>query len=395
MKVVLIHIPKTAGSTLFHVLGQRFAAGRSLFLGEMHYDPVIDQEQCDFIAGHMRLDFIRRKGLECFQKIVYFRDPVERAISQFYFMKLDAILKHYENPAIAMEDADRANSIAVLQKARSSTLEEFLDRHWDVAAEYLGNLHTWSLSEGGNRVADLTEADVRRAVTELDSMYMVGLVERFQESADLLFRKMGWPRGQVKESRNENKGRPSTASHDEATIDKIKKLCHLDITLYEAAKKVFERQLQENQPAEVRFRDFDRFTPAQPIHGEGWYSREKAGESWFVWSGPAPVSCLEIATKRGAKSRLQIVIRRFIKNSLINKLSVFINGKKWTYKKIRGKMITLYGEIGEELLAGSSGRLRFEFVLPNTMMPASLFAKSTDHRMLGFALEQIEVLPAN
>lgn len=393
MKVVLIHIPKTAGSTLFHVLEQRFAAGRSRFLGEMHYDPAIDAEQCDFVAGHMRLDFIKRKGLEHFQKIVYFRDPVERAISQFYFMKLDAILEHYQNPANAMEEADRRNSIAVLEKARHSTLEEFLDRHWEVATEYLGNLHTWSLSEGGTRVADLNEGHVERAVAELNTMYMIGLVERFQESADLLFRKMGWPRGRVRESRNENKGRPSAASHDEATIAKIKKLCHLDLLLYDAAKKVFEKQLEENQPAEVRFTNFDRFTPAQPIHGEGWYSREKAGESWFVWSGPAPVSCLEIATKNCAKSRIQIVIRRFIKNSLINKLAVYINGEKWAYKKTMGKMITLCGEIDEPVLAASAGRLRFEFVLPTTMKPAGLFAKSTDHRLLGFALEQIEVSP--
>lgn len=111
MKLVFVHIPKTAGTSFHNILSKNYGKDniiwdehnsiRPLFTNPKSYD------MFDIIYGHFTIEkynYLNRP------KITIMRDPVERVISEYYYLL--KIIKHgNENDLVVSSHIDKFRSI--------------------------------------------------------------------------------------------------------------------------------------------------------------------------------------------------------------------------------------------------------------------------------------------
>ena len=130
-----MHVPKTGGSALAGVLGNRFASGEIL---ELYTDADADLSDPDafrYVSGHVTLAFADRFRRAPFVLTVL-RDPIDRALSSYSFVRSSP--PTYEPPAdggFGVRDIDRE----WWRVARQFPLEEAISRAPGLAREFLGN----------------------------------------------------------------------------------------------------------------------------------------------------------------------------------------------------------------------------------------------------------------
>jgi hypothetical protein len=230
--LIFIHLPKAGGTTLMGAVIARYRAGRGFrFTGlpsrteEFKALPVEERAKFDVVHGHVHFG-IHRWLPDPATYATMLRDPVERIISHYYFVKSSP--EHYLHEALM---------------TGGWTLEQY-------AAEGLN----WETDN--DQVRWLTQAEhqevplgqVSRALLEeakwnLENAFsVVGLVERFEESLECFRRAFGWPDLACERVKNVNVERPR-APLPQRTLDAIRRANRFDVELYEFAAELFERRL--------------------------------------------------------------------------------------------------------------------------------------------------------
>lgn len=168
-----LHIPKTAGTSLRDWLGNHFAASRVRWVDYRDPDgvPVGSLDDYDLVAGHACYGFVKRFTRPP-RVITFLRDPVERALSAFYFLR-----------QVGWERLRRQGEGGGALRACELDLAEFLARQPREARMHLGNTQTWMLARdrlfGSYEAAiTMTRDDLRAARTNLARCDLVGLTER-------------------------------------------------------------------------------------------------------------------------------------------------------------------------------------------------------------------------
>ena len=230
--IIFLHLPKTAGTTLNRLIEWEYP------LREMYsVDPVL----YEWSAARLRKLSQRRlrktrmfKGHMLFglhevlpqpaSYITVLRDPVERVLSAFYFMRSYKLHPLY-------------------WKLRNEkwTIEEFAQRYPrnNVQCNIIANAHYHTLC---------TQEVLDRAIEHLNNHFsVVGLSERFEESLALLKLRFGW---QLKSysSFNVTRARPKKGDLPQATLDLIAEKNRFDINLYQHATQLFESAVRRHQP---------------------------------------------------------------------------------------------------------------------------------------------------
>ena len=232
--VIFLHLPKTAGTTVNRLIEWEYP------LSEMYsIDPVL----FEWSAAHLRKLPERRlrktrmfKGHMLFglhevlpqpsTYITVLRDPVERVLSAFYFMrsyKLHPLYWKFRN--------------------EKWTIEEFVER------STRDNVQC-KIIAGADYHAPCTREILETAIHNLNQYFsVVGLSERLEESLALMKLRFGW-RLRSYSSFNVTRSRPKKGDLSQATLDLIAEKNHFDVTLYEHAAGIFETAVSRQQ-AEV------------------------------------------------------------------------------------------------------------------------------------------------
>ena len=229
--VIFLHVPKTAGTTLNRLIEWEYR------LSEMYsVDPVLFH----WSAAHLRKLPRRRlqrtrmfKGHMLFglheilpqpaTYITVLRDPVERVLSAFYYMRTYKLHPLYWK-----------------FRRENWTLEQFVERttRHNVQCKIMA---------GAEYNSPCTNEILEKAKSHLQQHFsVVGLSERFEESLALLKLRFGW---QLKSysTFNVTRSRPKKGDLSQATLDAITTRNSFDLILYRHASERFEEAVSKQK----------------------------------------------------------------------------------------------------------------------------------------------------
>ena len=228
--VIFLHLPKTAGTTVNRLIEWEYR------LSEMYsIDPVLFK----WSAGHLRrLPPERLKKIRLFKGHMLFglhevlsqpatyvtvlRDPVDRIISAFYFMR-----------------SYKLHPLYWKLRRENWTLEDFVRRY------QRENVQS-KIVAGSDYDVPCTREIVETAKQNLRRHFsVVGLSERLEESLALMKLRFGW-RLSSYSSFNVTRRRPKKGDLPKATLDLIREKNAFDIELYECGREIFENAVKRN-----------------------------------------------------------------------------------------------------------------------------------------------------
>ena len=354
---VLLHIPKTGGTSLNHMILNSYPAGRAVVLSN-HIDGEIPAgDKHDFISGHFRWSFVEKHGLTDRRLVTFVRDPVSRALSQFYFMKMDQTLSLFQNDKGIYTASTRANVLSSLDKIRNLDLGQFLRQEPELSHALLGNWHTWILSGDHERIRDLKKADLEFAKSVLDRCHFVGICETMDQSMEGFARSMGWP-FVAPHLENTTSGKRPIGEHAPGVLEKLREITALDRELYEHARTINERQRLNPPVGEFPVPDAKKFTPQRPMLGGGWYTREQFRGEWYCWTGPAEEAFLLLGTQIRTPANLTVHFLKPQVEGMTERLALTLNGLPLEHLILRSPTgIALRARVSEGMMQKADGRI--------------------------------------
>jgi hypothetical protein len=260
--VIFLHLPKTAGTTLNRLIEWEYP------VFEMYsIDPVL----FTWSARHLRkLPPARLKKIRMFKGHMLFglhevlpqpatyitvlRDPVDRVISAYYFMRSYKLHPLYWKLRLS-----------------NCTLEDFVRQFQrdNVQSKIIG---------GSPYDLPCTRETVEKAKDNLRHRFsVVGLSERFEESQALMKLRFGWKLSSYS-SFNVTRSRPKKHDLPQSTLELIHEKNGLDMELYECGKQIFEAAVAANADSVSRLADDLRATRtrAQESFGGAMFSLRAA-----------------------------------------------------------------------------------------------------------------------
>jgi hypothetical protein len=228
-KFIFDHVPKTGGTAFKTVLEQIFGvenvspvvSGRSELWAEQTY--------ADYrvITGHFHspipVDRTKRRRA----RITILRDPIDRAISEYYYYRNDVERVEWNKLAVLAKDHDLYGYIKLLEANRDVAISNFYSRRF--AGQMSRQL--WS----GRRVLELAKS----ALARYD---FVGIQEQFTDSVDLFCCQFGLPPVPDTPRVNATSSRETRLDLDRRTREQLIRMNQLDIELYEFALHNFAGQ---------------------------------------------------------------------------------------------------------------------------------------------------------
>jgi carbon monoxide dehydrogenase subunit G len=221
--LVFVHIQKTAGKTLRQIFYRQYTRGRTRLVRNYFVAPEVSRKIVESLAADPPADLRVIHGHILFwpdiqwpegtQFLTMLRDPVERAISHYFWLR---------------ERSSRFRK----------TLEEAL-----TSGSIPDNLQTRVLAARMPKFNDPTGDMLEDALRSVKRLTVVGLTERFDESFVLATRRLGWRR-MIYRKENVTAGRKPQERISPKVLDLIKRYNALDLELYRSASKRFEREVE-------------------------------------------------------------------------------------------------------------------------------------------------------
>jgi hypothetical protein len=246
-QLLFLHIPKTGGTTLYLFLLQQFSETEVWPLDVGPFEDQISDGQLEDLSRYKLLrshyDYTSYKFFT--RKPVYLtmlRDPVERVMS---------IYKHMHR--------DPANEVLREVLKQQLTLEEFAQ--YPLAQGLAENRQVKQIAgilQGRARSPEeklSKQAMLEIALMRLDEFAFFGLVERMDESIQLLCHTFNWPTPISYKSQNIAPTPTNREDLSESELEAIENANQLDIELYNHALRLFDyrmSRLEEVEPIKIR-----------------------------------------------------------------------------------------------------------------------------------------------
>ncbi len=256
--VIFMHIPKTAGTSLRHIVQSQFQPHNVFeFYNLKTLPPKVrkgiekyqnlseaQKKSIRFVSGHVGFGLHEFLSRPC-TYITVLRDPVERVISYYYFL------------------VRNQNEIV-----KDKTLPEFIKTFGGVHNSmtcYLSGLTLQAQLQGCDAKLKSQQFDpetLAKAKLNLTNHFkVVGFVDRFDETCILLKQILGWNIPSLYVRKNVAKHSNVSREIPPETLSLIHQFNELDISLYSYAREMFEEMIQQ-QGATFK-EDLDNFKLAQ------------------------------------------------------------------------------------------------------------------------------------
>jgi hypothetical protein len=233
--LILVHIPKTAGTTLAIILLDWFGKdagravsgwheGRAAFSAE----PVESRVSPRVVYGHQAFGLHEHIPKPC-EYLTFLRDPVARVISHYYHVRSEST--HYLHRRVTRLDMP---------------IEEYVENPFRTAE--LDNAQVRMLAspslERYQAVGEAKRSLLESAKDNLEQAFcFVGLTERFDESMVAMSDLLGWNRVPTylpaRVSSNKSRGDIS-----ERVRSRVREVNHLDVELYEHVRQRFDAHIR-------------------------------------------------------------------------------------------------------------------------------------------------------
>lgn len=231
MKLIFQHIPKAGGSTfhaiLEHIYAKEVIHDIEVRNGKLTIEDFTElsehqRNRIKLLKGHMPYGLHHYfRSEEDVKYITYFRDPVKRIISHYYYVLRTPV--HY----LYKEVTGKKMS---LQEYALSDLTDELD-----------NGQVRLLVEEQIPLNEVKEIHLQQAIHNLENHFEVfGLMERFDESLILFKDCLQWEAYPYYRRLNVTKEKPFVSQE---VKEEIERRNHFDVSLYQYAKKAFEEKL--------------------------------------------------------------------------------------------------------------------------------------------------------
>jgi len=225
--VVFTHIPKTSGTSFLKgVVEENITAGR---MYQYHRLPQFINSKStdfDFVHGHVPYGphmFTRRPV----DYVTFLRDPVDRAISFYYFVQQGG-----ENPETRHPLCDYAESVSLKGFYENPVFHNHQTR---LISGYISHKFYKYLN-----VPFIKKRILAKAKSNLEFKYKCfGLLEHRDTSLKLFREKMGWKEAIEVPHQKKTTKRKKVSDIDVETLKTIQKAHDLDIELYQHALKIF------------------------------------------------------------------------------------------------------------------------------------------------------------
>ena len=231
-----IHVPKTAGTTMKLIIIWLYKWDEIFWAKSTDYIKkklkALDNEHLNnikIVAGHTPFGMHRHFEFSDYRYFTILRDPVERAISQFFYMQQKP--KHPYYPIATNPDY---------------TYEELLENK---LINNTFNVQTyWLIGENPDffKKGVYDEEVVKQAKANIDKHFaFIGLNDRFDESLILMKRKFNWTLPfYTPKNINKKKKKDKVSAR---TLELIQHYNQMDIELFNYCKAKFESELAENK----------------------------------------------------------------------------------------------------------------------------------------------------
>ena len=392
--LLLLHIRKTAGTALRIFLENHFSAAEHLDIPHSTDD---DPNGYRFVSGHLTFDYVSRFRNRPIL-LPTLRDPLERALSAY---------SYYHDP-VQMAWARRLRSTWPDRREVERLNRQFdaVERHDlisllrdqpAVAQEVLGNVQTRALA-GVSPEHPATPEVLQRALTNLRQCDLVWLHDRATVSLSLMFRNLGWESTTALDHYNVTRKRLRATDLSSAVIDALHELTQQDTVLYRAANDLLDQRLAEPPPspdglAPVPEPDRPVFTFDQPIHGSGWYQRERDSDGFFRWTGES--ANLRLFYSGPAPNAVRLQVTHAANWTAVATFRLWLNGHELR-PSVSGEQLptTIEAVIPSEVSDKASSRFELRLQSGATVCPQTLDPNNVDARSLGVAVREVRLVVA-
>ncbi|MCS3678768.1 hypothetical protein GGP72_003046 [Salinibacter ruber] len=273
--LIFVHIPKTAGTTLRHVLRKQYGRERMTNVRALCNETLdtrmqeTDREGLGrnrVLLGHMIYGAHRHlSGSPIYISMV--REAVDRVVSDYYYVR--------RTPSHDFYDPVVSDNYSLDDYVRSGI------------TVYTNNIQTRMLSGVGCDVpfGKCTREMLSQAKENIESDFaVVGITERFEESIILMKRRFGWGIP-IYITRNRTSGRPSRPEISDSTRALIRDYNALDVELYDYARQRLNRQIEREDEAGFHL-DWKALRLGNPVYSTVGraYIRLRRAYNWLAGS---------------------------------------------------------------------------------------------------------------
>jgi hypothetical protein len=386
--------------------------------------------QYGLISAHLSFDIWRYLDHQP-TYLTVLRHPVERVLSLYDFQSHFADIFGVEH---------NHDEITALQtKARSEAargLFSFLSSPDESVRLAVSNAQTLLIAAGNPRsMREPVEQDrLEKAKENLRKFAFVGLTERMQQSLNLLSYSFGWlPRESI--TLNETPHRVKRSDLPADIVELIAEMNRLDLELYRYASQLFEERYalmcdtlkkkfsddtgtssatgKSDAASKIQVwlnRHYEEcFAKSRPIQhavfqstldfgpvGVGWYRWEGQRGMGHRWTGPGPVSSLDLSLARSRPLRITLEIARIAAQDILQRVRLRVNGHEIEIRcsALQGEWHRITGVAPTNVLASDKPFTRIELILERTIPARDIIPSTLDNRKIGVAVHSIDVRPA-
>lgn len=230
-QLAFMHIGKTAGTSFHHLIREAMPEALIFNGGPEQYDAMtpVDLEAFDLLLGHFSFHHSRKFRPDKYL-LTFLRDPVERVLSNYHFLR--SWTGYVDTTNEEMIRASRELTLAGFLKSPLPQVRAVVENH---------QTYFFGADWRANRTEE-PEALFQRAVANLHTLQFVGLTERYAESTAMLFEDLGFSDTPTLIRLNVTPERPPAEELSPADRALIEDMNSLDIKLYDVARLLFEEQ---------------------------------------------------------------------------------------------------------------------------------------------------------
>lgn len=235
-QICFMHIGKTAGTSFFYLLREHFTKLHAFHGSPEQFDRITHNEltKYDLITGHFSFVHTTKFNSDRYL-ITFLRDPVERVLSSYCF------LREWEG---LIDDSNHA----MVDAAKRLSLLEFLKCDNQQVMSVTNNHQSWALTTDWRAYRDTSDEKLlNNALRNVNTkINFIGLTEYYENSVSLFFNDIGLPKPPIHHLKNVTQKKINS---DELNKLERKYICQLnavDIEVYKIASEIYMSRIKNS-----------------------------------------------------------------------------------------------------------------------------------------------------